>query len=61
VTGQALFTGDNDYEMLKLIMQMFNGSEDLSQELKDTFMRNNMFSSNTLPELEEFNFDHTLE
>lgn len=61
MTGQALFTGDNDYEMLKLIMQMFNGSEDLSQELKDTFMRNNMFSSNTLPELEEFNFDHTLE
>ena len=47
--------------MLKLILQMFNGSEDLSQNLKDIFIRNHMFSSTTLPEAEDFNFDHTLE
>ena len=27
VTGRALFTGDSDLEMLKLILKMFNGSE----------------------------------
>ena len=61
VTGQALFTGDSDYEMLKLIMRMFSGSEELPQNLKEIFIRNNMFSSSTLPEPPEYNFDHTLE
>ena len=29
VSGQALFTGDSDFEMIKLIIQMFDGSEKL--------------------------------
>lgn len=34
LTGKALFNGKNDYDMLRLILKMFHGSEDLPQELK---------------------------
>ena len=27
VTGRALFTGESDYNMMQLVIQMFNGSE----------------------------------
>lgn len=37
VTGSAIFTGDSDFEMLKLIIQMFTGSEKLPEELRATF------------------------
>lgn len=47
--------------MLKLILRMFSGSEELPQNLKEIFIRNNMFSSSTLPETAEYNFDHSLE
>ena len=40
---------------------MFNGSEDLPQDLKDVFVRNNMFSSVMIPEVQEWNYDYTLE
>ena len=58
VTGQALFTGDSDFEMLKLIMQMFDGSEQLPENLRETFAKNNLFKNVRLPEdgAAEFNF-----
>lgn len=28
VTGRALFTGESDYNMLQLVVEMFNGSEE---------------------------------
>ena len=37
VTGSAIFTGDSDFEMLKLIIQIFTGSEKLPEELRATF------------------------
>ncbi len=64
VTGQALFTGDSDLEMLKLIIQMFTGSEKLPDTLRETFARNNLFKNVQLPtdsETSEFNFENTLE
>ena len=67
VTGSALFTGDSDFEMLKLIIQMFSGSEKLPQDLRQTFARNNLFKNVQLPEEEEndetaeFNVDNTLD
>jgi cyclin-dependent kinase-like len=40
VTGRPLFAGDSDYDTLKLILQTFHGSEDLSEELKACFHNN---------------------
>lgn len=37
VTGSAIFSGDSDFEMLKLIIKMFSGSEKLPQDLRQTF------------------------
>jgi serine/threonine protein kinase len=34
LTGKPLFNGKNEYDMLRLILKMFNGSEDLPAELK---------------------------
>lgn len=45
VTGQALFTGDSDLEMIRLVIQMFHGSEKLTDSLKKTFERNNLFKN----------------
>lgn len=63
ITGKPLFTGKNDYEMLKLILTMFNCSEELPLHLKTTFQQNNLFSSLRLPEPseEDYNFDLTLD
>lgn len=40
VTGRPLFPGDSDYEMLKLILQTFKGSEELPERLVDAFNNN---------------------
>jgi hypothetical protein len=41
---------------------MFNGSEDLPAELKQTFQVNNMFTSVRLPVMEgEYDFNNSLE
>ena len=64
VTGSAIFSGDSDFEMLKMIIKMFTGSEKLSDELRGVFDRNNMFKNIQLPkddETAEFNFDNSLE
>lgn len=34
LTGKALFNGKNELDMLRLILKMFSGSEDLPQDLK---------------------------
>jgi serine/threonine protein kinase len=34
VTGRALFTGDSDFDMLKLVLRMFSGSEELPEDLQ---------------------------
>jgi len=50
MTGNPLFPGKNDMDMMRLILQMFNGSEELPSALKQTFQQNNIFSSARLPE-----------
>lgn len=50
--------------MIKLIMQMFNGSENLTENLRKIFERNNLFKNVQLPshdETAEYDFDATLE
>lgn len=37
ITGKPLFPGDSDYEMIKLIMQTFKGSEEMPERLKQAF------------------------
>ena len=64
VTGQALFSGDSDFEMLKLIIQMFTGSEQLPDDLRKTFATNNLFKNVYLPsddETADYSFENTLE
>ncbi len=65
VTGSAIFSGDSDLDMLKLIIKMFNGSEKLPDDLRQTFQRNNLFKNVQLPEssdqLNDYNVDNTLE
>ncbi len=62
LTGKPLFNGQNEYDMLRLILKMFNGSEELPAELKQTFQVNNMFTSVRLPVIEdEFDFSNSLE
>ena len=34
LTGKGLFEGRSDIDMLRLVLKMFQGSEDLPQELK---------------------------
>lgn len=57
LTGKPLFNGKNDYDMLRLILKMFHSSEELPNELKQTFFQNNIFSSVRLPVCEEIDFD----
>lgn len=40
ITGKPLFPGDSDYEMIKLVMQTFKGSEDFPERLKIAFSKN---------------------
>ena len=63
LTGKPLFTGKNDYDMLKLILAMFQSSEELPQDLKNTFSQNNIFTSLKLPIPlnDDYNFDSTLD
>ena len=63
LTGKAIFPGRNDVEMLRLILQMFNGSEQLPEELVQSFNQNNIFSSKQLPipDPSDFDYDQTLE
>lgn len=64
VTGSAIFSGDSDLDMLKLIIKMFNGSEKLPEDLRQTFQKNNLFKNVQLPEsdqLNDYNVDNTLE
>jgi len=63
MTGNPLFPGKNDMDMMRLILQMFNGSEELPSALKQTFQQNNIFSSARLPEPteSEYDFDLSLE
>jgi len=57
LTGKALFNGKNDYDMLRLILKTFNGTEDLPADLKQTFYQNNIFSSIRLPEPDDDDVD----
>ena len=43
VTGRPLFAGDSDFEMLKLVLRTFKGSEDLPSKLVKTFYQNDNF------------------
>ena len=45
VTGSAIFSGDSDFEMLKMIIKMFTGSEKLPKDLREVFDRNNLFKN----------------
>lgn len=40
VTGRPLFTGESDYETLRMVLEMFHGSEELPEKLKTAFYNN---------------------
>src|SRR5437016_1152206 len=61
VTGRPLFPGDSDYEMLKLILQTFKGSEELPDRLIDCFNNNQNFEGAKLPHVDDLDIDQTLE
>ena len=63
LTGKPLFAGKNEIDMMGLILEMFNGSEELPEDLRNTFNQNNMFGSKQLPfpRAEEFDYDKTLQ
>ena len=54
VTGRPLFAGDSDYEMLKLILRTFKGSEDLPKSLVDIFYSNENFEGAKLPLCDDY-------
>ena len=58
VTGSALFSGDSDFEMLKLIIETFTGSEKLPDELRQIFARNNLFKNVQLPADDDENAEY---
>lgn len=61
VTGRPLFAGDSDYEMLKLILKTFKGSEVLPKKLVDIFYSNDNFDGARLPMQEDFDVQDSLE
>ena len=61
VTGRPLFTGDSDYDMLKLVLRTFKGSESLPERLKNIFYNNSNFEGATLPDPEDIDIDYSLE
>lgn len=61
ITGRPLFPGESDYETLKLILQTFHGSEELSPVLKQAFFNNQTFQNADLPEIYDLDIDTTLE
>lgn len=54
VTGRPLFAGDSDYEMLKLILKTFKGSEELPHRLVNIFYENENFEGAKLPIDDDF-------
>jgi len=63
VTGSALFAGDSDFEMIKLVIKMFSGSEKFPEVLRETFARNNLFKNIQLPndDSETADYENSLE
>jgi len=61
VTGEPLFPGDSDYLTLKMIMQTFHGSEELTDSLKAAFYNNDRYENGSLPEIDDLDIDSTLE
>jgi len=49
LTGKALFTGKNEYDMLRLILKMFHEDQVLPSQLTDHFYQKNLFTSVKLP------------
>jgi cyclin-dependent kinase-like len=49
LTGNALFDGKNEQDMLRLILQMLSPNEEFPSELQTIFQQNNLFSSARLP------------
>lgn len=43
LTGTPLFPGDSDFQTLRMILETFYGSEDLSEPLKQAFLSNTCF------------------
>ena len=58
LTGKPLFNGANELDMLRMILKMFQGSEDLPEDLKQTFYQNNIFSMVRLPIPNEEDWDY---
>ena len=61
VTGRPLFPGDSDFDMLKLILKTFKGSEDLPSTLTEIFYQNENFEGASLPVESDLNIASSLE
>lgn len=61
LTGRPLFTGNTDYETLKQVLQAFQGEEELPENLKQAFSRNQLFQGAQVPYPHDFDFDAGVE
>jgi cyclin-dependent kinase-like len=61
VTGRALFAGDSDVDMLRLVLQMFNADEQFPQELQSIFNQNNLFKSVKFPQVDDIHTSYSLD
>lgn len=53
VTGRALFAGDSDMHMLRLVLEMFKCEEAFPQDLLAIFNQNNLFKSAKFPTIDD--------
>lgn len=53
VTGRALFAGESDFDMLRLVLKMFQSVEPFPQQLQTIFTQNNLFKSISFPTVED--------
>lgn len=61
VTGRALFAGDSDVDMLRLVQRMFQGEEQFPQDLHSVFQQNNLFKNVKFPQVDETSHSCSLE
>ena len=52
VTGRALFAGESDLDMLRLVLAMFQTVQPFPQQLQTIFNQNNLFKSISFPTVE---------
>ena len=61
LTGEPLFPGDTDFQTLRMILDLFSGSEVLTDDLRRAFYSNERFENATIPEGSELDMELGIE